>query len=122
MAVTLATAGRNALTDAIGGVLNSGTIEFQTSGSVEVATVTFGADAFPGASTGSATANAITDDTSATGGVVTKAVWKKSDTTEMLTCTVTAGGGGGDIIMTSTTVGAGDTVHVTSLVLATAAS
>jgi hypothetical protein len=122
MAVTFATAGRNAITDAIGGVMNSGTMEFQTSGSVEVATVTFGADAFPAASTGSATANAITDDTSATGGVVTKAVWKKSDTTEMLTCTVTAGGGGGDIIMTSTTVGAGDTVHVTSLVLATAAS
>jgi hypothetical protein len=122
MAVTLETVARNALVDSIGGSLNSGTLEFQTSGSVEVATCTFGADAFPGASGGSAAANTISDDTNATGGVITKCVWKASGGAAWLTCTVTATGGGGDITMTSTTVAAGDTVHVTSLTLTQPAS
>jgi hypothetical protein len=122
MAVTLETVARNAIADSIGGALNSGTLVFQTSGSVTVATCTFAADAFAGANTGVATAGTIVDDTNAVGGVITKALWKTSGAATWLTCTVTAGGGGGDITMTSTTVAAGDTVHVTSLTLTCPAS
>lgn len=111
---------RNALADLIDDRINSGTINlggqivFQTSGNVEVATVTFSNPAFGAASNGVITANPITADTSATGGVTTnfKATDRNGNT--VLTGSVTASGGGGDIELSSTTIGAGDTVTVTS--------
>jgi hypothetical protein len=115
MAIVLTTTARDLLTDAFVDELNNGTIEFQTVGDSEVATVTFGATAFGASTTGVATANAIASDTSATGGTIEHSTWKKSDTTEMVETTVTATGGGGDITIPTLTIGAGSTVGISSL-------
>jgi len=93
----------------------AGTLEFQTSGGVEVATLTFSDPAFGNASSGVATANAITPDSSATGGTIAKAVIKDSNGTEVLTCSVTATGGGGDITLSSVAISGGQTVSLSSL-------
>lgn len=114
MAVTLETTARNAACDAVVDLLDGGTIEFQTSGSVEVATLTLGTPAFGAASTGTATANAITSDSSATGGTISKAVFKTSGAAALFTVSVTATGGGGDIELSSLAIGAGDTVSLSS--------
>lgn len=121
MAITHATAVRNGLADYIDDQVNvgtnPGTLVFQTSGDVEVATCTFSATAFGAATNGVITANAISDDINATGGTVTKFRIYNGDITpaEVLSGTVTATGGGGDIELSSTTIGAGDTVSITSL-------
>ena len=118
MALTHTTAVRNGLADYVVDLIDAGsgagTLEFQTSGDVEVATLTFSDPAFGAADTGTATANAITSDTSATGGTVAKFVILDSDDTEVFQGTVTATSGGGDIEMSTTTVGAGNTVSISS--------
>lgn len=117
MAITLETAARNAACDAVVDLLDGGTIEYQTAGSVEVATLGLGTPAFGAASGGSATANAITSDTNATGGTVAKAVFKASGGATIFTVSVTGPGGGGEIEATSTeslTFGAGDTAALSS--------
>lgn len=125
MAVTHVTAIRNAIADLVVDSLDAGSgagyMEFQTSGDSEVATLAFSDPAFDDAGSaggnadGVATANAITSDTSATGGTVAKAKFFDSDDAQKMACSVTATGGGGDIEITSTSVGAGDTVSMSSL-------
>jgi hypothetical protein len=119
MALTHVTATRNAMADAvvdlIDGGAGAGTLEFQTSGDVEVATITFGDPAFGAAASGTATANATTDDTNATGGIIAKFRIYDSNSTEILSGTVTAVSGGGDIEITSLTIAATETVSLTSL-------
>lgn len=110
----LATEARNAAADAVCDLLDNGDIRFENSSNNEVATCNFGSTAFGAASGGTATANTITDDSSATGGTIDHASIRKSDTTEIIAATVTATGGGGDIELTSLTIGAGDTVAITS--------
>lgn len=95
--MVLATAGRNAAANGIVDLLDSGTIVGQTSGGVEVFTCTFGATAFGDASTGVATANAITSDTSATGGTVAKAKYMTSGGAEVAEITVSILGGAGEM-------------------------
>lgn len=119
---TLATAARNAAADAIAALLNGGHLRFETSGNNEVATCPLAATAFGAASTGVATAAAITADTSATGGTVDHALLRSSASATIITLTCTVTGGGGDIELTSLTIGAGDTVSVTSLTLTVPAS
>ena len=92
-----------------------GTLVFQTSGDVEVATLTFSATAFGASSSGTATAAAITSDSSATGGTIAKARLKNAAGTDKIICSVTATGGGGDIELSSVVVSAGQTVSVSSL-------
>ena len=118
--MTLSTTARNAAVDAIAALLNTGTLVFSTSVDGEVATCTFGATAFAGASSGSAAANAITADTNATGGTITKCFLKSSGLATIIT--VTVGTSGTDLIMASPTVGGGDTVSVPSLSLTQPAS
>ena len=115
MAVTHETAARNGIANYIVDQLDSGTIVFNTSGDVEVATCTFGATAFGDGAAGVATANAITADSSATGGVTTKAVLKTSGATAVVNCSVGATSSGEDIELSSTTIGAGDTVTISAL-------
>lgn len=105
----------NAAVDSIDAGAGAGTLEFQTSGNVEVATLTFSDPAFGAASSGTATASAITADSSATGGTIAKAVMKDSDGTTRISCSVTATGGGGDIELNSVVVSAGQQVSVSSL-------
>lgn len=120
MAITHATALRNTLADAAvdsidaGSAAANGSLEFRTSGDVEVATLALSNPAFGSASSGSATANAITADTSATGGSVAKLALKDRDGTAKIFGAVAVSGG--DINLSSLTIGAGDTVSVASIV------
>lgn len=115
MAITHSTTGRNTMADAVLALVDGGNLEFQTSGSVEVATLALSATAFGAASSGTATANSISPDTSATGGTIAKFELQTSGGTGVVFGSVTAVGGGGDIEITSLSIGAGDTVSVTSL-------
>lgn len=75
MAFRLGTAARNACVDAVGPLLNSGTIQIRTGAQPTnvsdaaqgtlLGTLTFGATAFGSGSSGTATANSITSDSSA---------------------------------------------------------
>jgi hypothetical protein len=119
MAVTHPTTIRSSLADLVVDLIDAGagagTLEFQTSGNVEVATLTFSDPAFGAAASGVATASAITSDSSATGGTIAKAVAKDSNGNTVFSCSVTATGGGGDITLSSVVVSAGQTVSVSSL-------
>lgn len=119
MAVTHPTAVRTGVANFVVDQLDEGTppgtLEFQTSGDVEVATLTFATTAFGAASSGVATAATITSDTNATGGTIAKARMKNAAGTDKIICSVTATGGGGDIELSSVVISAGQTVSMTSL-------
>lgn len=117
MAVTHPTAVRTAIADAVVDRIDAGsgagTLEFQTSGDVEVATLTFSDPAFGNAASGVATASAITTDATATGGTVAKFVVKDSTGTEVFRGAV--GTSGSDINLSSLTIAGGDSVSISSL-------
>jgi hypothetical protein len=123
---TLSTSARNAAVDAITALINGGAgdatgdLQFQTAGSVAVATLNFSATAFGAAATGVATANAISSDTNAVGGTTTKASFRNRANVEILSCTVATSGA--EINLSSTVIGAGDTVSITSLTITQPAS
>jgi hypothetical protein len=119
MAVTHPTLVRTGIADFVVDQLDEGTppgtLVFQTSGDVEVATLTFASTAFGGASSGTATAAAIVSDTNATGGTIAKARFKNNAGTDKVICSVTGTGGGGDIELSSVVISAGQTVSLSSL-------
>jgi len=92
-----------------------GKLVMLTAGGAVVATLTFTNPAFGNSAGGTATANAITDDTNAIGGTIAKAELRQGGGAPIIFCTVTAVGGGGDIQMNSVVVSAGQTVRVASL-------
>ncbi len=122
-AVTHPTAVRTAVADLVVDRIDAGAaaghLVFNTSGDVEVATLTFSDPAFGNAASGTATANAITSDTSATGGTVAKFVAEDSDGTDVFLGAV--GTSGSDINLSSLAVGASDTVSMSSLTYSAAA-
>ena len=114
------TAVRNSIVDLVVDLIDAGagagTLEFQTAGDVEVATLTFSDPAFGAAASGQAAANAITDDASATGNAspVTKFVVKDSDGNEVFRGT--AGDvGTEEIVLSNATIAATDAVSCSSL-------
>jgi hypothetical protein len=123
MAVTHSTAARNAATDAVTALIGtSGNLVFRISPSsvaspgTAVATLPLSATAFGASSSGTATANAITSDTNATGNAspVAFATLQTSGGTVVIHCAVAASGS--DINMTNgLTVNSGDTVSCSSL-------
>ena len=119
MAVTHPTAIRNGIADYVVDRLDLGTgtsagrLVFQTSGGTAVATLALSNPAFGAASSGVATAAAITSDTNAAGGTTTKAELRDRDATAIVLCAVSTSGS--DINLSSTTIGAGDTVSMSSL-------
>lgn len=120
-AVTHTTAIRNtladAVVDAVDGGAGAGFLEFQTSGDVEVATITFLDPAFGAASVGIATANTpMVDDSSATGGTTDRFDVEDSNNLDIFFGSV--GTSGQDINLSSVAIGVGDTVSVTSLTYA----
>lgn len=122
MAVTHTTTFRNTVADLVDSTIGaSGNLVFRLTGTADapgtaVATLPLSATAFGAASSGTITANAITDDTSATGNAspVAAATLQTSGGTVVVHCEVAASGS--DINMTGgLTIGAGDTVSCSSL-------
>jgi len=123
MAVTHSTAAKNAATDAVTALIGaSGNLVFRispstvTSPGTAVATLPLSATAFGAASSGTATANAISSDTNATGNAspIAFATLQTSGGTVVIQCSVAASGS--DINMTNgLTDAAGDTVSCSSL-------
>ncbi len=127
MGITLTAAARNAMCDALVDLVDAGTtdttgdLEIMTSGDVEVATLTWAATpAFGAAAAGVATMNAIQDDTSATGGTAALHKFQDRDNTEVWRGNVQTSGG--DLNLSSLSVGAGDTVQVSSYTVTVPAS
>jgi hypothetical protein len=122
MAVTHSTAARNAATDAVTALIGAnGRLAFRLTGTVSapgtvVALLPLSATAFGASASGTATANAITSDTNATGNAspVATATLQTNAGTVVIHCAVAASGS--DINMTNgLTVAAGDTVSCSSL-------
>lgn len=120
---TLSDALRNAMCDALVDRLDAGTINFYDSTETTLlATCTFGNPAFNDASSGEATANSISDDTSAdNSGTVAVAVIKNSSgSTEFKgTC---GNSSSYDFNFDSTTISSGNTVTVSSMTITVPAS
>lgn len=121
---TLPTATRNAACNAVVDLIDAGPaagkLIFRTSGDVAVATLTFSDPAFGNAATGVATASAITPDTNAAGGTITKATLE--DSTGAIVMTVTANTTTGEIVLTSATIAATETVNCSALTVTMPAS
>lgn len=121
MALTHVVGVRNKVADVVVDEIDLGTTDangdlvFQTSGDVEVATLGMTNPAFGAAAAGIATASAISDDTSPTGGTVAKFKLQTRDNNEVLQGSVTAPAGGGDIELSSLVIAVTDTVSMTSL-------
>ena len=128
MALTLSTPMRDAIADAVDAKINAGGgagyLEFQTSGDVEVATITFDATAFGASSTGTITmASAPKSDSSATGGTMAKFKIYDNGAPGELEITGTVSTSGADINFAGgLAVGAGDTVELTSFTITCPAS
>ena len=129
MAITLETSARNAACDAVVDLIDAGagagTLEITSAdssvaGTSEVATCTFSDPAFGAASSGTATASAITDDTSATGGTASHFTIFDSNSAAVMRGTVAASGA--DLNLSSVSIGAGDTVSITSFTVTMPAS
>lgn len=121
---TLDTATRNAIVDCVSGLIDAGgggDLVFETSGDVEVATCPFSADSFPAASSGSATANSITDDSSATGGTIDHVMVVSGTPADVMNCSIDTDSLS-EFQISSLTISAGDTVSVSSMVLSCPAS
>jgi len=118
MAVTHHALVRNSLADTILAAIDqdvgAGTLIINSSGDVEVATLTLSDPA--GVVSGAVlTFSAITDDTSATGGTAAKFIVTDNSGDELIYGSVTATAGGGDIELSTVTIGAGATVSISSL-------
>lgn len=114
----LEVAARNAAVDAVVDLIDvgssdaNGDLVIDTSADAEVATLALSDPAFGSASSGTATANAISDDTNATGGEAAKFKFQDKDNGRVMGGTV--GTSGAELNLSSTTIGAGDTVSVSS--------
>ena len=122
MALTHVNARRQVLADTVVDAIDAGSTDttgdliIMASGDTAVARLAWSATpAFLTAVSGVATMNAINDDTSALGGTAALFKFQDRNNTEVLRGTVTATGGGGDITLSSVSIGAGDTVSITSL-------
>ena len=116
MAITHSALTRNAIADAVLAEIDidagAGTLEFQTSGAVEAATVTLSDPA--GTVSGAVlTFSAITDDTSATGGTVDRFEIKSNGGGSRVLGAVATSAS--DINLSSLVIGDGDTVSISSL-------
>ena len=119
MSVTHPTAVRNSIANGVVDQLDLGTgtaqgrLVLNTSGDVEVATLALSNPAFGAAVAGVATAAAIADDASATGGTTTKFRLQNRDAGIIIEGSV--GTAATDIILSSNVITATDTVSMSAL-------
>jgi len=112
---------RNTIADTVVDLIDAGgsagTLNFYTSnGGTLLATLTFSSTAFGGASSGVATAAAITEDANTAAGTVAWFEVHDSSGNTIFEGDVTDDDTGtGSILLSSTTLGTGDTLSVTSL-------
>lgn len=92
----------------------AGSIKLRTGADAIISTNPYSATAYAAAVNRVATANAITDDTNAVGGLAAIATNEDGNNLEVFRGTVTGTGGGGDVEISNTTVNAGDTVQFTA--------
>lgn len=121
----LETAMRDALANAFDTEINTGagtaTLQFETTGDVEVATFNLQNPAFGAAAAGVITLQGVPlQDASATGGVVAQASFYDRDATKQAELTV--GTSGTEITITSTTIAATEPVDLTGLTITMPAS
>lgn len=121
----LETALRNVLADAIDAEINTGagtaTLEFETTGDVEVATIDLQNPAFGAAAAGVITLLGVTlSDTSATGGTTGQASVYDRDASKQFE--VTVGTSGTEIIISSVSIAATDQVDLTAFTVTVPAS
>ena len=112
MALTHVVGTRNGLANYVVDQLDGGNLVIMTTGDAAVATLGLAATGFGAATGGTATANAITDDTNATGG--TAALFKMETSTNAEVFRGTVATSGGDLNLSSLVIGNGDTVSVSS--------
>jgi hypothetical protein len=125
MAITLNTGARNAMCDALVDLVDvngPGSLIGYTSGDVEVFTCALSATAFGAASSGVATANAISDDSSATGGSLSGGYHAFEDGNSLEVWRGSVGTSGADLNLSSLTIGASDTVSISSYTVTVPAS
>jgi hypothetical protein len=123
--MVITTTMRDALANAFDDAVNTGggtaTFKLETSGDVEVATFDLANPAFGAASTGVITLSGVPiQDTSATGGTVAQAsMYSRAGTKLSESVAATSGQ---EVTVSSTTVGAGETVTLTALTVTVPAS
>ncbi len=125
MALVLETVLRNVLANAIDNEINTGAstsnMKLETVGDVEVATLDFQNPAFGNSATGVITLNGVPiSDTNATGGLVDQFSIYDRDGTKQMEGGVAVSGE--DLDLSSLTVGATDTVELTSFTITVPAS
>ncbi len=112
MSLSHVTATRNALADLVVDQLASGKLVSMTAGDLEIAPCPLAPPAFGDAVARTATANAITGDSSATGGTAALFEFETSGNAEVFRGSV--GTSGEDINISSLSISAGDTVQISS--------
>src|SRR3990167_7704121 len=121
MAVTHPSSVRNLIVDTVVDLLESaGTTDSQmilmASGTTALVTLTMASTAFGSASTGVATANAITNGTVTVAGTATLGLLRTStEQNTLCNFSVTSTGGGGDLELSSNVLSTGQTCSITSL-------
>lgn len=121
MTTTLTAGARNAACDAIADLCDVGSTDangdlvVMAAADAEVATLALSNPAFGAASVGVCTANAISDDTNATGGTAIAFKLQDRDNAEVIRGGVATSGA--ELNLSSTAIAATDTVSVSSLTL-----
>lgn len=100
--------------------LNGGTLRFHTAAHAQIASLALSATAFGAPSSGTITANAISDDTNTSAGTIDHADLYTSGGT--IYATMTVGTSGTEIILSSLSFASGDTLSMSSLTITMPAS
>lgn len=115
MALTINTALRNALADAVGDNMDSGTLVIKDSGATTLATFSLDAGAFADASSGTASASGLPKSVSASAtGTADNAELLSSGSTYTITG-LTVGTGSEDVVLDTTSITSGQDVNLTQL-------
>ena len=124
--VTLTTAARDAAVNGVVDLIDAGSADangdlvIRDGSNTELAVLAFSNPAFGASSGGTASANSIASDTSATAGVAANFIVRDRDNTLVFDGTV--GTSGTDLTLSSTTIGSGDTVSMSTFDVSIAAS